>query len=147
MLLCKRVVTLTNDVVKPKPVYSISMKGFGILGYFLFFTGLGISIIMYFQYGSDLTVWLVIQVIFIMGAFTGRIFEGNYHKRVMSHMTPGYQDLYRKMARILQAHDKNVGDLVVVECESCGCDTIISKFDEHLCQRCLEEKEKENNKE
>lgn len=128
---------------KVKPSYSISMKGFGTLGFFLFFSGLGISIIMYFQYGSDLTLWFVLQAMFIMGAFTGRIFEGNYHKRIMSHMTPEHQNLYHKMARALHEHDKNVGDLNVVKCEGCGVDTIMSKFDKPFCQRCLEEKEKE----
>lgn len=132
---------MTGEDVKPS--YSISMKGFGALGYFLFFAGIGISIVMYFQYGLDLLLWLTLQVMFIMGAFLGRIFEGNFHKRVMSHMTSGYQDLYRSMARCLADHDKAVGDIEIVKCMGCGVDTVTSKFDERLCKSCLDDKAEE----
>lgn len=124
-----------------KPSYSLSMKGFGTLGYLLFFTCFAISIIMYFQYGNDLTIFFMLQVMAILGAFIGRILEGNFHKRIMSHMTPGYQDLYRKMARALYGHDKKVGDIEIVKCTGCGCDTLVSKLDEHMCPGCLENKE------
>lgn len=131
---------MTKDT---KPVYSMSMKGIGTLGLFLFLSGMGISIIMYFQYDSDVTIWFVLQAMFIMGAFVGRMFETNYHKRVMSHMLPEHQELYTKMARSLQLHDKNVGDALVVKCKGCGCATLVSKFDKHLCQQCLKDKEGE----
>lgn len=123
-----------------KPVYSMSMKCFGLTGLFLFLFGFSICLIMFFWYGSDFTLFFVLQGLFILGAFTGRVFEGNYHKRVLSHMTPEYQKLYRKMARCIAEYDKDVGDVEVVKCDGCGCDTIVSRFDEHLCQRCLEEK-------
>lgn len=126
-----------------KPSYSMSLKGIGSLGLFLFLSGMAVSIIMYFQYDSDVTIWFTLQAMFIMGAYAGRIFEANYHKRVMSHMTTEYQKLYRSMARALHDHDKDAGDVEVVKCLGCGCDTVPSKFDEHLCQVCLEEKEKE----
>jgi len=132
---------MTNNNAKPS--YSMSLKGIGSLGLFLFLFGMAVSIIMYFQYDSDITIWFTLQAMFIMGAYAGRIFEGNYHKRVMSHMTTEYQNLYRKMARCLHDHDKDAGDIEVVKCSVCGVDTMVSKFDEHLCQQCIEEKEKE----
>ena len=131
---------MTEDV---KPSYSLSMKGFGTLGYFLFFIGFAISFIMYFQYGEDLTIFFMLQVMAIIGAFMGRILEGNHHKRIMSHMTLQYQSLYRKMARALHDHDKKVGDIEIVKCKGCGCDTMVSKLDEHLCQKCLEQKDRD----
>ena len=129
---------MTQDT---KPSYSMSLKGIGTLGLFLFLSGMAISAIMFFQYGNDLTIWFVLQVMFVMGAYVGRVFEGNYHKRIMSHMTTDYKDLYRNMARCIADHDKDVGDIEVVRCDGCGVDTLVSKFDEHLCQRCLEKKE------
>lgn len=80
-----------------KPIYTVdvipTLKTVGITSLIFFF--ITFIIVFLIMIVFDFWLGLLCEVLFIMGGFVGRDFEHRHHKQVLSHMTPGFQKVYK----------------------------------------------------